>query len=333
VLLEKGGKRLGVLKRKHPLVWYVGRRSALGVFLVFVDAALVFFCTSVLPGNAASQILGRNATPSSLVALERQLGLNRPVLERFGYWVGGLLHGNLGVSLAAQQPVSSIIGGRITDTLWLALVTMVVLVPLSLALGIISGLRAGGLVDKLISGASLAAISTPEFVVATLLALLFAVKLHLLPPVSLLDPYRSPINQLPLLILPAGTLVAVGLAYTTRMIRAGVIEVMTSDYISMARLNGIKERHVILRHGLRNGMAATVQVVAITLQWLVGGVIVVETVFNYPGIGHALVQAVSDRDIPFVSGVAVIIAAFYIGINIVADLVVVLLIPRLRTSM
>ncbi len=320
-------------RRRHPLPAYCVQRVGVGIGLVFGVSALVFFCTSILPGDAASQILGRNATPSSLALLRRQLGLDRPVLARYVDWVGGLIHGNFGVSLQAQRPVASLIHPLFANTLWLAGVTIAVLVPVALVLGVTSGLRPGGYFDRFVSITTLSAISTPEFVVATLLALLFAIHWKLVPPVSLLNPNQSAISQPTLLVLPVATLVAVGLAYTTRMVRAGVIEVMSSDYVTMARLQGVPEHTVVFSHGLRNALSATVQVVAITLQWLVGGVLVVETVFNYPGIGQALVQAVSNRDIPFVSGVAIIIATFYIGINIVADVIVIMLIPKLRTSL
>jgi peptide/nickel transport system permease protein len=199
-------------------------------------------------------------------------------------------------------------------------------------LGVVAGRRPGSALDNIVASSSLAMIAAPEFIVGTLLIYVFAVKLDLLPAVSILAFGGTPLGDPAILVLPVATLVIVGSAYIIRMVRAGVVEVMTSDYVQMARLNGIPERRVVFRHGLRNALAPTVQVIALTLQWLIGGLFVVETVFAYPGIGAELIQAVIARDIPVVQAVAMMIAAFYIAINILADVAVVLLIPKLRTA-
>jgi peptide/nickel transport system permease protein len=179
---------------------------------------------------------------------------------------------------------------------------------------------------------SLAMIAAPEFIIATLLIYFFAVKLGLLPAVSILSFGTNPLGDPAVLVLPVATLVIVGAAYIIRMVRAGVVEAMRSDYVQMARLNGIPEQRVVVRYALRNALAPTVQVIALTMQWLIGGLFVVETVFAYPGIGYELVEAVIARDIPVVQAVAMLIAAFYIAINILADIAVVLLVPKLRTA-
>jgi peptide/nickel transport system permease protein len=313
-------------------VWFVARRLAAGVAMLAVVSVIVFAGTKILPGDAATAILGRDATPASVAQMRHQLGIDKPVVQQYTSWVGGLLHGDLGTSLTSGLPVSELIGSRIVNTLILAAFASLVMIPLALALGVAAGRRPGGALDAAITWISLGMIAVPEFVTGTLLVLLFAVRLDVLPAVSLLPVGGGVLDAPSVLVLPVATLVIVGVAYIIRMVRAGVVEVMASDYVQMARLNGIAERRVVLRHGLRNALAPTVQVVALTLQWLIGGLFIVETVFQYPGIGQGLVQAVIARDIPLVQAVAMIIAATYIVITIVADIAVVLLVPKLRTA-
>lgn len=319
-------------RRAHPLAWFVVRRLAAGVAILAAVSVIVFVGTEILPGDAATAILGRDATPAAVAAMRQQLGLDRPVVVQYTSWVEGLLHGDLGQSLTAGAPVSQLIGTRIVDTLILAVVASLVMIPLAVALGVIAGCRPGGVLDNAITWTSLGMIAVPEFVIGTLLVLLFAVRLQWLPAVSLLPFNGGPLDVPSVLVLPVATLVIVGVAYIIRMVRAGVVEVMASDYVQMARLNGVVERRVIVRHGLRNALAPTVQVVALTLQWLIGGLFIVEIVFEYPGIGQGLVQAVIARDIPLVQAVAMIIATVYVLITILADIAVVLLVPKLRTS-
>jgi peptide/nickel transport system permease protein len=308
------------------------RRTATGLVVLVLVSILIFAATQILPGDAAQAILGRTATPASVAALREQLHLDEPATTRYGHWVAGLVHGDFGTSLSANVPVSDLIGERIRNSLVLALLTLLLMIPLSLVLGIVAGARAGRAADHAISGVSLAFIAVPEFVTATLLILLLAIWAHLLPPVSLTaggDPLGTP----SVLVLPIITLLLASLAQTIRMMRAGVVEVMQTEYIEAARMNGISERRVILKHVVRNSLAPSIQVLALNVQWLVGGIVIVETVFQYGGIGQLLVQAVSVRDIPLVEALAVLIAAVYIALNIVADLLVVLLVPRLRTAL
>jgi peptide/nickel transport system permease protein len=317
---------------RHPLVAFIARRIAAGCVLFVIASALIFAATSVLPGDAAYAILGRGADPQALAAVRDELGLDRPAVERYGDWLGGFVQGDLGQSLTAQQSVSSLIDERIVNTAILALATLLVMLPLALILGVLAGSRVGRPTDHVISLGSLAAIALPDFVVGTVLVFLFAVTMKLFPPVSLVETGSTALADPSVLVLPVATLVVVGVAYMVRMLRAGMSEVMASEYIEAARLNGIDERSVIFGHALRNALAPTVQVVALTLQWLLGGIFVVETVFGYPGIGQGLVEAVVARDIPTVQSVAMLIAIAYITINIVADVLVVLLIPKLRTA-
>lgn len=316
----------------HPLVYYALRRILVGVLLVAIVSVLVFVGTQVLPGDAATAILGRQATPEAIAAVRAELGLDRSLPAQYLDWLGGFVSGDLGESFSAREPVSTYISTRAENSLTLALICLAIMLPLSLWLGTVAALRQGRATDHAISGFTLAAISVPEFVSGSLLAAFVAVSLGLLPPVSLLDPSQPALAQPDLLVLPVATLLLAGLAYNIRMVRAGVVGVMRSDYVRTARLNGIPERRVIRRYGLRNALAPTVQVFALTIQWLVGGVVIVEAVFQYPGLGQGLVQAVAARDIPVVQAVTMYIAILYVVINIIADIVVVLLIPKLRTA-
>jgi peptide/nickel transport system permease protein len=318
--------------RTHPILFFIVRRTVTGLGLLLVVSALIFGFTELLPGNAAYAVLGRNADPAALAAVSRQLGLNRPAVVRYFDWLGGFVHGDLGISLTAKMPVSTLIGGRIANTSILAAIALAVLIPLALGLGVLAGTRAGRMIDHVISTVSLAGIALPDFVVATLLIYLFGVELKLFPAVSIVPTGETPFDQPSILVLPVATLVVVGLAYMVRMVRAGMIEAMSAEYIHLARLNGVSERKVIFRHALRNALAPTVQVTALTLQWLVGGIFIVETIFAYPGIGQALVQAVIARDVPLIQSTGMLIAIFYVAVNIAADIVVVLLIPKLRTG-
>jgi len=325
-------RALAELRRRHPVLTMVARRVASGAVLLWVISMLIFAGTEILPGDAAYAVLGRNAAPTALAAVRQQLGLDRPAYQRYADWLNGLFHGNLGHSLTAPETVSAFIGSRFGNTLILAACAMIIMLPLSLALGILAGIRPGGRLDHLISQPSLALIAFPDFVVGSLLAAAFGVGLKLFPPVSLVLPGSTPLSQPDVLILPTATLVLVGFAYMVRMVRAGMSEVMSTQYIEMAFLNGLPRRRVIIKHALRNALAPTVQVTALTLQWLLGGIFIVETLFDYPGIGQGFVQAVQARDIPTVQSVGVIIAALYIAVNILADVIVVLLIPKLRTQ-
>jgi peptide/nickel transport system permease protein len=318
-------------RRVHPLVSYTGRRLLIGAALVLVVSTLVFVATQAL-GDPARAILGRFATPEALAQLRLELGLDKPILRQYTDWLGGFLQGDLGNSLASGQPVSGILGPVLMNTLALTFAALIVIIPLALVLGIWSGVRAGSKVDNTVSSASLAAIALPEFVVGTLLALLVGVKLGLVPPVSLIPPGESPLRHPDMLVLPVATLTLAGLAYLVRMVRVGVLEVMESEYVQMARLNGVPERRVIWHHALRNALGTTVQVVAATVGWLLAGVAIVEVVFAYPGFGQTTVQAVSQRDIPVVQAAVLFVAVVYIVINLIADLTVILLNPKLRTN-
>jgi peptide/nickel transport system permease protein len=324
---------LAPVRRRHPLLAYALRRTAITVVLLVLVSVLIFAATQVLPGNAADQILGRSASAAEKANFSRQLGLDRPVIEQYGSWIGGVLHGDLGHSLASHQPVASFISSRLGNSVVLALAAVLVMIPISVLLGTLAGVRRGRGADHAISGISLGLIALPEFVSGTILAVVFGVTLAWFPPTSIIPSGSGPLSDPKLLVLPVLTLCIAGSAYIIRMLRAGVVEAMASDYVQAARLNGIPERRIVIWHALRNALGPTVQVIALTVQWLVGGIVMVETVFSYPGLGQGLVQAVTARDIPVVQSLTLLIAAFYLMVNLVADIVVILLVPKVRTEL
>jgi peptide/nickel transport system permease protein len=324
--------------RGHPLLRFVVRRLAIGLVTLVAATILVFIGTNVIPGSPASAVLGRQATPAEVARIDQRIGYDKPLIDRYVSWLAAAAHGDFGQSAVAlaqgesHAPVSSMIGTPLRNSLILALATVILLIPLSLVMGMIAGARANGLADHVISTLTLIAVSLPEFVVGSVLIVVFFVWLNLLPPVSLVAPGQSPLSDPKILVLPVLTLLSVSVAWTIRLVRIGVIEVMKSDYVQMARLNGFSERRVMRRYVLRNALAPSVQVFALSIQYLFGGVIVTEAVFAYPGIGSQLVNAVSSHDNTQVQAIALILAAIYISINIVADLIVILLVPKLRTQ-
>jgi peptide/nickel transport system permease protein len=325
------------LGRRSPVLAFLGRRVGAGALTLLAVSALIFTATNILPGNVAELVLGRNATPDRVAALNHQLGFDAPLLQRYWDWLTGILHGDFGdsaVAVALGHPdtsVSSTLASPLTNSLTLAVITAVLLVPLTLLLGMIAGIYAGKALDHVISLPSLVLGGLPEFVTGTLLVFVFFSQLHLLPPVSTLSD-QAAINAPKALVLPVLTLLLVALGAGIRQVRAGMIEVLETDYVFFARLNGVRRSRVILRYGLRNAMAPAVQMLAQNLQYLLGGIIVVEAIFAFPGIGLYVVNAVLERDTVKVEAAAIILAAVYTAINILSDLLVVYLVPRLRTA-
>jgi peptide/nickel transport system permease protein len=305
-------------------------RAGAGLLTLWAASLVVFLGTQLLPGDAAQAALGQQATPQLVAALRKDLGLDRPVLTRYREWLAGFIEGDFGLSMPSKEPVANIIGDRIRNTGVLALVTVILLVPLSLFLGILSAVRRDRAFDHAVAGVTLGLISTPEFVVGSLLALLLAVKLGWLPPASLVDASAPVLPQWPMFVLPVLTLLAAEVAQTTRMIRATMIDVLESDYVMMARLKGVPERRVLLHHALPNALAPTLQVLAFNVAWLTGGVVVVESVFQFPGLGLGLASAVASRDQPTVEAITMLITALYVAANLLADIGVIALNPRLQ---
>jgi len=315
---------------------FLWRRLVGAVAALLAASVLIFAAVQVLPGSAASAVLGRNATPAAVRVLTHRMGLDRPTPTRYADWLRGFVQGDLGDSAVAvaqgahHAPIWHLISGPLENSAILAAITAFLMVPLSLGLGALAAVRAGKPTDHLISLGSLAAVSLPEFVTGSLLVAVFFVGLHVLPPVSIVPPGANPLSHPKQLVLPVATLLFASLAAGIRMVRAGMFEILQTDYVQAARLNGVPEARVILRYALRNALAPSVQVLAQNLQYLVGGVIVVEAVFAYPGIGSQLVSAVQNRDVTVVQSVAMLIAVIYVIINLLADLVVMLLVPKLR---
>jgi peptide/nickel transport system permease protein len=315
----------------HPIVRLIRRRLAIGVVTLFLVSIVVFLATQVLPGNAAFAILGRNATPVRVRALKIVLHLNRGVLDQYWTWMSGLLSGHPGRSLVNGLPVWSYIESKIIDSAVLVLVTGITGALVGVTVGAIAALRKDGWFDHVISVVVLAVTSLPEFVVAiALIIVLSTVVWHVLPPVSMLAPGTYAWSQPELLVLPVATLVIVIVPYIVRMMRAAMVEALESDYVEMARLKGVPERRVVLIHALPNAIAPTIQVIGLNFLYLAGGVVIVEYVFNFPGIGQALVYAVDNRDIPVIQFIVLVLAAFYVVMNIATDVIALLATPRRR---
>jgi peptide/nickel transport system permease protein len=295
-----------------------------------VVSILIFAATDVLPGNAAEVLLGQEAATPRLEVVRHQLGLDEPAPERFGEWFTGALTGNLGTSLVSQRPVSEIIGERIGNTLILVGAAAIVLVPLVLALGILVGTREGMRVDTAVSAGALVAYALPTFVTAVLLTLVFGLWLKLLPPVSLLPVGGTALDRPSILVLPVVAIVLPAAAWGTRLTRAAIADASRLPHVEAARIAGISASRVLWRHLLPSALPPIAQVFARLVGVLVADTVIVETVFNYPGLGLALVQATTARDVPLVLGIGLLIAAVQLGAYIAADLTGVLAVPRLR---
>jgi peptide/nickel transport system permease protein len=326
-------KRAAASGDGHPLARLVRRRVAIGILTLFLVSVVVFMATEVLPGNAAYAILGRNANPARVRALENALHLNRGLLDQYWTWISGLFTGHLGHSLVNGTPVWSYVEPRVVNSAVLVLVTGAIGSLLGVLLGAIAALRKDGWFDHVTSVVMLAVTSLPEFVIAiALIILLSTVVWHVLPAVSLLPPGTYAWDQPQLLVLPVATLVIVIVPYTMRMMRAAMVEALESDYVEMARLKGVPEWRIVLLHALPNAIAPTIQVIGLGFLYLAGGVVVVEYVFNFPGIGQGLVYAVNARDIPVIQFIVLVLAAFYVVMNIVTDVIALMATPRRRIA-
>ncbi|MCG6857321.1 MAG: ABC transporter permease [Salaquimonas sp.] len=308
----------------------VAQRLALGLLLLLAVSVLIFIGTQILPGDVAQSILGQSATPQALANLRRDLGLNEPAITRYFSWLGGVLTGDLGTSLTSGGNILSEISTRLANTLFLAAVAAVIAVPLAIFLGLLAVRYRERWPDKLISAVTLSTISLPEFFIGYVLILLFAVQRQWFPSVATVYPSMSFLARLDAVILPALTLTMVILAHMMRMTRAAILNVMQSAYVETAELKGLSTFQVIWKHAFPNSIAPIVNVVMLNLAYLVVGVVVVEVVFVYPGMGQYLVDHVSKRDVPVVQACGLIFAAVYIGLNMIADIVAILANPRLR---
>src|SRR4051794_31721991 len=319
----------------HGIFGFILRRIVLGIVTLLLVSVVVFAATQALPGDPARAILGRSATPEALKALRTQLHLGKPVTEQYTEWLKGFARGDLGDSLAARgEPVTKLISTRIRNSAYLMLLAALVSIPLSIVIGASSARRRDGPYDHAMSVVMLALAALPEFVVAIGLVVLFGTTLfQVLPAVSLIPPGESPMSHFSTLVLPTIALVLAVTPYIARIMRASMIEVLESDYVEMARLKGMSERTVVWRHAVPNAIAPAIQVIALNLAYLAGGIVVVEFVFGYPGIGAGFVDAVANHDVPVVQALAILIAAVYVALNVCADVATILVSPRLRTSL
>lgn len=299
--------------------------------MVVVSMA-IFAITEILPGDAAKMIMRQGATHQNLEKIRKDLGLDRPAHVRYISWVGGVLQGDLGTSFVQKRPIFDITKSRLSNSIILAMFAFIISVPTAIAAGVWAGLRPDGKVDRVVSLSSMVGISLPEFVTGVILILIFSSWLGLLPSTSSILPGTNPITRPQILILPSLTLTGVLFAYIMRMTRANVIEVMQAHYVRTAILKGISQKRVILRHIVPNAMLPTITVVGQNIGWMLGGLIIVESVFAYPGMGLLLLTAIQNRDVPLLQTLSLIITATYAISNLIADVSYAILDPRIRLS-
>jgi peptide/nickel transport system permease protein len=307
-------------------------RVGMAAITLLLVSLIVFSILEILPGDVATRILGRDATPESLEVLRNELGLNRPAFSRYLAWLGGLMRGDLGRSLVSNRPVADILGMRIYNTMLLSLYAFLVYLPLTTVPALLQAIWRDRPIDHVLSIVTLILLSMPDFLLATILLFTFVVIIPVLPAMSLVDESSSAWDYFRAMTLPAVTLAIVMAVYAVRMLRDNLIEVLDSDYIRMAELKGLSARRVLLRHALPNALSPTLNVTALNLAYLVGGVVVVERVFSYPGFGNLLVDSLQLRDLPVIESTVMIAALVYVLANLLADLAAILLNPRLRTG-
>jgi peptide/nickel transport system permease protein len=311
----------------------VVRRLALGVLTLWLISLVVFAAVLALPGDAATAILGREATPDRVAALRDQLNLEDSVVSQYLQWIGGVLTGSFGISASTQEPVRDLLSDRVGNTGFLVLIASLVAIPLSIALGVWMAMRRDRPVDHVASTTTLVLAALPEFVIGILLVILFATSVFdWFPAVSLLAPGQKAWEDPQVVVLPAATLVLAVTPYVSRIMRGSMVEVLESEYVTMARLKGLSERTVIWRHAVPNAIVPAIQVAALQMAWMAGGVVLVEFVFSYPGLGASLVDSVNKRDMPVVQTVTMLAAGIYVLLNLLADLATILVTPKLRTA-
>lgn len=308
----------------------LGMRVLAALATLLVASLLMFAATEILPGDVAQAILGQYATPEALAAMRDRLGLDQPAYLRYVEWLGRMLVGDLGQSTSTGQPVATLIEDRLRNTLLLAFSTALIAVPLALVLGLIAATHANSAVDHSITIAALIAVAVPEFFTAILLIYLFSVSLEWLPSISVIRSGQTLSDTLDQLILPVAVLTLVVMAHTVRLTRNSLVNVLSSGFIETAILKGIPRNRIILFHALPNVLSPIFTIVALTLAYLVSGVVIVETVFSYPGLGRLMVDAVAGRDIPLIQACGMIFCLVYVLLNMTADVLSTLANPRLR---
>jgi len=305
-------------------------RILIGLVTLWVVSVLVFIMTSLLPGDVAEIVLGQSATPESLAAYRAERGLDQPLAYQYFAWLGNMVTGDLGVSKAGGATISSLISDRLYNTMFLAAIVAVISVPLSVALGLLAAMYPGTWIDRSLTFGTLALISVPEFFIATFMVLIFAVQLGWLPAIARVAAEDTFLETARGLAMPLITLVIVVAAQMIRMTRAGILNVMNSPYIEMAILKGVRRKRIILRHAFFNTIGPIVNVIALNLAYLVSGVVIVETIFAYPGLAKLMIDGVQTRDLPLVQATAMIFCGAYVILIILADVAAILANPRLR---
>ncbi len=306
------------------------RRLLIGVATLWVVSVLVFAGTNILPGDVAQIILGQSATPETLAALRTELGLDQPAYMRYWGWVGDMVSGDLGTSKAGGAAIADMIGGRLGNTMMLAGIVALISIPISIFLGLLAAMYPGTILDRILTFGTLSTISVPEFFIATFMVLIFAVNLHWLPAIAHIDKDGTFLDLMLGLAMPILVLTVVVSAQMIRMTRAGILNVMNSPYIEMAILKGIPRKRIILRHALFNAIGPIVNVIALNLAYLVSGVVIVETIFAYPGLAKLMIDGVQTRDLPLVQACAMIFCGTYVILIIIADVLSIVSNPRLR---
>ncbi|MQY42561.1 ABC transporter permease subunit [Epibacterium sp. SM1969] len=312
------------------MVSLIFRRLGFAGFTVAFVSLIMFAAVEALPGNVCTSFLQRFAQGARLERCIEQQGLNKPAFERYATWVGGAVQGDFGYSMKRRKPISDLIGDRFANTALLGGLAALLAIPFAILLGIAAGVRRDKPLDLSLSGFAMLAMTIPEFVTATALIYVFAISLQWFPAVTIMRSGMGFGDMLPNIVLPVLVLSSVLIAHIMRMVRASVIDVMASDYVQMAQLKGVPQRQLIRRHVVPNALIPALNVIALTIAWLLAGVVVVEKVFNYPGLGTLMIQAIHDRDLPLVQAIALIFSVIYVGVNLLADLAALAIDPRLR---
>jgi|TARA_B110000444_G_scaffold75198_1_gene70864 peptide/nickel transport system permease protein len=307
------------------------RRVLLGLFTVIIVSIIIFTGVELLPGDACTAFLDRDAFGKLLENCRENLGLNRSGLVRYFEWAFAALQGDLGVAANGTTSIGELVGDRLKNSLFLAGCSLSVGIPLAIFLGVLTGLKRDKPIDIIVSTGAIFAMTIPEFVSATILILIFSVWLGWLPGIVVVSASAPVQDFFPEIILPVVVLAMVMTAHMLRMVRSSVIDVMSGDYVQMATLKGVPYWRLVFQHALPNALLPAINVVALTIAWLVGGVVVIEVVFNYPGLGRMMIDAISDRDLPVVQAIALIVGSAYVGVNLAADMLTMFLNPRLRT--
>jgi len=314
----------------HSMAKLIVNRLLLGVLTLFAVSVLIFVCTQILPGDVASAVLGQGATPEALIVFRRELGLDVPAHLRYWNWLVGALHGDLGVALTNKRVIIDDLLPRLRNTLFLAGYAAVIAIPFSVGLGILAAINEGKLSDRLSNVLTLVAISLPEFFIAYILIIFFSVEYQVFPSLAMVSKNMEFSERLFQTTLPALTLTLLVAAHMLRMTRSSVLSVMSTPYIEMAFLKGAPRARVIVRHALPNAAAPIITVIALNMAYLVVGVVVIEAVFVYPGLGQYMVDAVSKRDVPVIQACGLTFATVFVILNTLADILVIVVNPRLR---